>query len=281
MKLGERHEQLVTQYLREVAHCAGAAVSERDRERGLSRLEARIRADITRLRKVEPEDADIEGVLRAIGAPTVQAALLDAPTPDASASRAETDPVWLGVCASVAGKVEFPVRLVRIATFFLGLCTGPLALVVYMAAYAVLRRTQEKEQRDPIDWLTIVWRSAAIFLTIYFLRQGLDYALRGIESAYAQGIERGLPPLGGWGEIRYRAGEYYSTAIMVCVPLAFLSALPLRGGWGKSLFRFSQALVALYAIALSYGVAKFIVGIILDFVRQSAGQIDFSIPGLF
>ena len=82
MKLSERQEQLITDYLRAVARAAGEGVAEQARERGLLRLEERIRAEIVKLRRAQPDDADLEGVLRGIGSPAVQAALLPcAPCP--------------------------------------------------------------------------------------------------------------------------------------------------------------------------------------------------------
>jgi hypothetical protein len=105
-------------------------------------------------------------------------------------------------------------------------------------------------------------------LLIYLLRVGFDYVVKGLEYAYDQGTAHGLPAMGNWSELRYRAGEYFFYAFWVCLPLAAFSALPLEGGWGKSIYRFSQALVALYAIALCYGTAEFVVGLILDFIKQ-------------
>lgn len=279
MKLAERHEQRVTEYLREVAHCAGEAVSPADRERGLGRLEARVREGIAKLRKAQPEDADIEGVLKAIGSPAVQAALLDAPETDEERRRKAGDRVWLGVCAWLARKIDFPPRLVRIGAVALGV-TGPLALFGYMAAYALLRREIPKEEREPIDWVTLGWRAGTAIVVLYLLDLGFGYLLVFLEQAYKAGMERGLPELGGWGTLRYEAGQYYAYALWTAVPLAAFSALPLHGGWGKSLHRFSQALIALYAIALCWGTAEFVTGLVLDLVKQFSGNIELPWSGL-
>lgn len=61
MKLSEQQEQTVTAYLREVTRVAGDGIAADDRERGLARLEARIREDLIRLRRAQPEDTDVEG----------------------------------------------------------------------------------------------------------------------------------------------------------------------------------------------------------------------------
>lgn len=279
MKLAERQEQLVTQYLREVAHFAGDNVSSADRERGLVRLEARVRDGIARLRKVQPEDADIEGVLKAIGPPAVQAALLDAPEPSDERAKKAAGRVWLGVCQWLAEKMDFPPRLVRAGALALGV-TGPLALFGYVGAYAVMRRGIPKEEREPIDWLTLAWRMASTLVIIYLLNLGFGYLLKFLELAYSEGAERGLPEIGDWGVLRYKADQYYSYAFWFAVPLAGFSALPLLGGWGKSIYRFSQALIALYAIALCWGTAKFIVGLILDLVKQFSGNVEMPWSGM-
>lgn len=279
MKLAERQEQLVTQYLRDVVHFAGDAVSSGDRERGLARLEARVREGIARLRKVQPEDADIVGVLRGIGSPAVQAALLDAPEPSDERARMAAGRIWLGVCQWLAEKLDFPPVLVRAGAVALGV-TGPLALFAYVGVYAVMRRGQPKEERDPIDWLTLAWRVASTLVIIYLLNLGFGYLLKFLEMAYSEGAERGLPEIGNWGTLRYKAEQYYSYAFWFAVPLAGFSALPLLGGWGKSIYRFSQALMALYAIALCWGTAKFIVGLILDLVKQFSGSVELPWSGL-
>ena len=279
MKLGEPQEQLVTQYLRDVAHCAGAGVSAAARERGLARLEARVREGIARLRKAQPEDADIEAVLKEVGSPAVQAALLDAPeTIDAQAAKARGR-VWLGVCQWLAEKADFPPRLVRIGAIALGV-TGPLAIFGYLSAYALMRREIPKDERDPIDWLTIAWRFGVSFAIIYLLSTGFEYLLKFIELAYQQGAERGMPEIGNWGALRHTGSQYYGYAFWSVLPLATFSGFPLQGGWGKSIYRFSQALIALYAIALCWGTAKFIVGIIRDIVKQFSGNIELPWSGM-
>ena len=279
MKLSERQEQSVTAYLRDVTRLAGDGIAANDRERGLARLEARIREDLERLRRAQPDDADVEGVLQKIGSPSVQAALLDAPEPDEAHAGKGDDRIWLGVCGWVAGKIDMPPRIVRIGVLCLGV-TGPLAVLGYMGTYAAMRLSTPKEKREPIDWLTFAWRVGATYILIYLLSLGFEYLLKALEAGYSQGLERGLPEMGNWGELRYRAGSYYSYAFLCCLPIAALSALPLRGGWGKSLYRFSQALVALYAIALCYGTANFLVGLILDFVKQFSGNIELPWQGL-
>lgn len=273
MQLSERQEQTVVDYLRAVTRLAGDGIAAGDRERGLARLESRIREELQRLRRAQPDDAEVEGVLQRMGTPAVQAALLAAPEPSEATIGQHGDRVWLGVCGWIAGMIDMPPRLVRVGAVCLGV-TGPLALLGYLGAYAAMRMGTPKEKREPIDWLGVVWRVGVVFALLIALRTGFGYLLRGLEIAYSEGMERGLPEMGDWGALRYRAGTYYGYALFCCVPLAALSALPLHGGWGKSLYRFAQALVTLYAIALCYGTAEFLVGIILDFVKQFSGNVE-------
>jgi hypothetical protein len=46
-----------------------------------------------------------------------------------------------------------------------------------------------------------------------------------------------------------------------------LSGLPLANAWGHSLKRLAQAIIALYAMAICFGVASVIAGLILDRVQ--------------
>lgn len=281
MKLGERQEQLIAEYLRAVAHAAGTDISERDREAGLARLDARIRAELERLRRPAPEETEVVAVLQRLGSTTVQASLLDAPTPEDVRARGYGDRIWLGVCGWLAERTEMPVIGVRGVALLLGCCLGPIALMAYMVGYAVMRRAQDPQKREPIDWATIAFRVARAILLVYALRVGFHYAVLLLERGYGMGKEHGLPELGDWSELKYRADEYYTYALSCSATLAGFSGLPLLGGWGKSLNRFSQALIALYAIALCWGTAKFLVGIILDFVRQFGGSKDFSLSAFF
>lgn len=281
MNLAERQEQIITAYLREVARLAGDGVSETGRERGLAKLEERIRTAIAKLRKAQLEDAEVHTVLKALGTPAVQAALLEAPMPGDVAASLEARRVWLGVCHWAAGRYEFPVQGLRGVVLLVGLCTGPLSLLGYVIAYGLMRREQPREERAPIDWMLIVWRASVCFLALYALGTGFEYLLRFVEAAYSQGVDRGLPPISGWSELRYKSGEYYGYTFLSAIPLAAFSALPLSRAWSKTLYRFAQALIALYAITLCYGVAKFLVGVIMDFVKQFAGNVDLPLKEFF
>ena len=84
MNLAERQEQIITAYLREVARLAGDGVSEAGRERGLAKLEERIRTAIAKLRKAQLDDAEIHGVLKALGTPAARTSIPDICTSVAS-----------------------------------------------------------------------------------------------------------------------------------------------------------------------------------------------------
>ncbi len=59
-------------------------------------------------------------------------------------------------------------------------------------------------------------------------------------------------------------------ALALTLPLAVLSALPLANAWDYTLKRLVQALLALYGLILCFGIASFLVGIILDVVSDFA-----------
>ena len=67
----------------------------------------------------------------------------------------------------------------------------------------------------------------------------------------ASGLKQALHPMGGM--------------------LAFLGGLPAANNWDKTLRKVSQAILALYAVAVCFGIASTLTGIILQFVEKYAG----------
>jgi len=280
MKLTEFQESMIAHYLREVARLTPPELAPEVRERGLAVLEARIRKALEAHRRPQVEDAQVEAAVAALGSPLVQAAALEVAEEAAreQARRGPVAPVWLGVCAWASKQFDVTPRVARVVAFGAGLLTGPLAVIAYVVGYALLRKGQPKEDRDPIDWVTIVWRGALTLVIAYVLARFGSYALLGIRWGYDYALHRDFPALGQWGYITYRASAYHFYAVISATPLAALSGLPLAGGWSKTLYRLSQAFLALYAIALSFGLASFVTGLILDLTREFAGT--FEIPFL-
>lgn len=283
MELSEKQEAKIARYLRDVAVHMDFALPAAAREAGLERIEAAIRRAITGAGNgAAPPDAEVDRVLARMGTPESQAELLrpreaaDAASP---ARKPETDRVWLGVCSRNARRIGVDIWVLRLAAVVFGCITGPLAVIAYLAGYAE-RYWNAGPEEPRIDWMPLVGRVFVTILIVVLLDWGVAYAVEFIHYVIEDVVHRDVPALGQWGWLDRRAGAYYSYAMLAAVPLAFLSGLPLAGGWDYSLKRLSQAVLAVYATMLSFGLASMLVGIILHFVEEFGGMVPEEIVNL-
>lgn len=176
--------------------------------------------------------------------------------------------LWLGVCVTVAGMLDWPVWALRTLIFLLGLVLTPLAIVVYLLAYFWLRAEQRLPVTTPLRPLSMTVRPLLTGLSIIAIHMIGVYAVKAAHIVYETWFDRLLPPLGDWAWIQSTGSLMLWIAMLYLLPLALLSAMPLADTWEYSLKRFTQACVALYAIIISFGIASYITGIILVFVRE-------------
>ena len=268
MKLTTTQEALVNRYLRDVALHLDNGISPAVREEGLNRLQRRIERELYGLGKQALDDADVHAVLDKLGASSKHAAEI---TPKKSLAKgmADQNRIWLGVCANIADKTGLERWAVRTCMVVAGLITGPLALLAYIGLYLEMYY-RGSYSMPRIDTLRVVLRAAATIVIAFLLHAGSGWILRMINYLHEQVGKRPVPEVGEWGWIHHSRDEYLFYALCVAVPFAVLSALPVAKGWDYSLKRVSQAALALYGIALAFGVASFLVGILLDFVNQFA-----------
>jgi phage shock protein PspC (stress-responsive transcriptional regulator) len=266
MQLTDQQTGIVTRYLRDVALALDPDLPRAQCEAALSRLETLIDRQLAQFRKDRLENADVEAVLQRLGSPGDQAATLmagPAAKPSASAAR-----VWLGVCQGVGARFGVEPLPVRVLFLIFGLLTGPLAVLAYLIAYAEGRLLSRTLSAEPVAWPRVALRVGGMFLGLLALRWGAGYAVDAIRYGLERFANRPMPPLGSWGWLQYDGGDLFTLALFSAIPLALLSALPVPPGWDHTLKRCAQAVVALYGIALSFGIAGIIVGIVLDFVGE-------------
>jgi hypothetical protein len=99
------------------------------------------------------------------------------------------------------------------------------------------------------------------------LRWGANKLLELIAYGHDRIFNEAMPALGEWDWFRFEEGSYFFFALVTVIPLSVLSGLPLANAWGHSLKRLAQAIIALYAMAICFGVASVIAGLILDRVQ--------------
>lgn len=280
MELSEKQESHIARYLRDVAVRMDYALPAEEREAGIARLEAAIRRALGGDGKGNPpSDADVARVLDRMGTPEAQAELLRPRDETATAKKAVPDRVWLGVCAYNARRFHVDPRLLRIGFVILGCFTGPLAVLIYLGAYGE-RYWNAGPDEPPIDFMLVAGRFIGTVFILIALDWATIYVIDLIYYVITDVLHRELPAIGDWAWLEQRAGRYYSYAMLSAVPLAVLSGLPLSGGWDYTLKRISQAILAIYATALSFGVASILVGIILYFVEEFGGMVPEELMGL-
>jgi len=311
MELTQKQELYISRYMRAVADALYGRLNERQCERALSRLQGRVREQINAAGKARPEDIDVLDALRKLGAPERQADILariwggesgaaesaasatpaqssppeyDAPSPrnttDAPAKtamdaplRKETRPasVWLGVLAWCAEQWDLPVWALRVFVALIGAVTFPAALLVYMAVYFRLRVSGRLGTVPPLRWFQMIFRPALTALMLSVIHFAGVYGVKGVCLAYDTWLKRDMPDISEWAWFETEAGRMFFWALTLLVPLSLFSAMPLANAWDYSIKRFTQACVALYAIVVSFGIASYVTGIILAFVREFTG----------
>lgn len=268
MKLTQKQESLITRYLREVAVQLDTNLPQKVRERGLARLSAQITRGLNGLGKETVDDADVMGVLARLGTPAAQAASLKPSGEPERSAPPTSERIWLGVCMGVARRLDLEPWTVRTLAVILGFLTGPVAVTVYL----ILAITTERDAHPPIAPLRVIIRVGATLAAALALHLGTAYCVRLIYFVHEVHLKRPIPEMGDWAWVDLHGGQALFWALFLCLPVAALSAMPLANAWEQSLKRAVQAGLALYGIVLSFGIAATLVGLILDFVRDFAGQ---------
>jgi hypothetical protein len=288
MHLTQKQESLISQYLRDLSRRLDVSLPEKIRERNLRQVQTRIYHDLERLNSNAISDDEVSRVLRQVATSMTEATDPVAPAPLTEArntseitqvppantpatslrGRAQSPkPVWLGVCAFNAERAGVEPWIARLALVGLGLCTGPLAVLIYLAGFAEYYTGLPPKERPPIAWPRLAVRTVVPLAVLIALRWGANKLLVLVGYGHERIFKEVMPALGEWDWFRFQEGTYFFFALVTVLPLCVLSGLPLANAWGHSLKRLAQAVIALYAMALCFGVASVIAGLILDRVQ--------------
>ncbi len=180
--------------------------------------------------------------------------------------------VWLGVVAWCAAQWDLPVWALRALTVLIGTITLPVALLLYTGAFFWLRLTGKPVSNEPLHPARMILRPLLTGLLIAVIHYGGVYAIKGVYIVHDTWLKRDMPDMSEWAWFETEAGRMFFWMLFVLLPLALFSAMPLANAWDYSLKRLNQACVALYAIVVSFGIASFVTGLILAFVREFTGR---------
>ena len=311
MELTEKHELYVSRYISEIEEKIGDQLSPGQRERALGRLRARIDEKLRSASADGMDDTEILNLLHKMGQPETQAAILvrvwgdasdaiapvPAPAPSEVSAAAsavpsekesgkvatvafetkpavkgkERGPAWLGVALYLSRTYGLPVWALRALAFLLGIATGPVALMLYMLAFILLRVSGKVKAPAVFHPSRVVLNPLFTGGLLALFHFAGVYGIVGIRLAHEKYLGRVVPELNEWAWLEVEAARLFLGALLFLLPLALFSAMPLANKWDYSLKRFTQAGVVLYAIMVSFGLASFITGIILNFVNEFAG----------
>ncbi len=272
MGLTQRQEWAIARYLREVEAALGD-IPDAARERVLTRVRSRIdrRLSSTQTNQGLFLDDEITDVLQSLGSPRRQAAeCIERSGISKSLTLSVDHRVWLGVCGGLARFLNVDRRYVRGAFILLGI-TGPIILLIYLALYLDMYFSVRDSHIPRIDGYRVTRHVAAAFgvlVSIYAVaRLGTFAVLDVYQRLGAPGTKA---TLGGWNWLHANGWSLFVSALAIALPLSVLSALPLARDWNRIVERTAKAVVAIYAVAVSFGIALFLVGLILHAVDTSS-----------
>lgn len=304
MKLSEKQERLVARYYQEMSarletHAPG------DRARLLAALKSRVSEEMERFGAVAASDEEVAALLRLStrAIPELGPLLngqqlqfeLDLASPEyaapGGAAKSEAGRTsatragavhgrtlestehrrWLGVCWNLSRRLGVEVRYIRLGALVLGVLTGPFALIAYLGAYFEMYFSSERRMQPSLDPLRLVKALLQGVLGAVLMFAGSHFAMIGIRAAYQKLFGEEVPPMAGLNWLETNGFGLFLVVLITTVPLAALSALPMADGWNETAGKIYKAVLALYAVGISLGIAAFLVGVMLGFVQRYTG----------
>jgi phage shock protein PspC (stress-responsive transcriptional regulator) len=288
MQLTVEQKARIRQYLSDVAASMARTVPERHRDQAIKLLREDIHRQVLEVGGA-PDDGQLDRVLSAFGSPADQAArIVPRVRTGDKLMLTQDDRVWLGVCGGIAARLGQDPRLVRFicgalglagpvlsilsvvssrsfSSLTLGIFTGSVALLSYLVLYAYMYVVSPQTEETRVRFSPILVHVGITFAIAYGLHYGTRYGLELLRYVHTQVMNREMPHLGRWGWFNEaQAGNMLFWVLSICVPLAIYAGLPMAGQWYNSMRRLGHAILALYGVALAYGVAHVLVGLILD-----------------
>lgn len=279
MSLTSKQENMINLYLRGVAVEMERYLGPDERALRLGEMQRHVQQVLSKKDKPSIEDADVEAALKSAGK-LYSRNLEDTvsrkrPNPQFKLMLTHEDLRWLGVCGGIAARFGLESWMVRALFFIFAIPAAPLVIVVYFGLYCWMYFASDRTKLPRFNVFLPVWRLVYTVGILYAMHYAAVQIREFIFFAHEAYLKRDVPPLGDWDWIMLWNDSFSSWALTIGVPFALLSGTPLRGGWSESLKRIPWALMALYFISISFGIASILVGIILDFVDEFTGDPGF------
>ena len=176
----------------------------------------------------------------------------------------------LGVCVAVSERMAFTPLHVRAAFVMTGLTTGPFALIIYLGLYfEMCFAEQEPGPRHlaPGQLVKAVGRTAAP-LTVLYAAAAAILILLDVLYERLVSVPAGL---GVWQRFADYHASLFLGSLLVLVPIAVLSALPVPLQLHAGIRRCLHAGLSIYAVVLCIGIASHLTGLLLGIARGYNG----------
>ncbi len=266
MNLTDRQKQLVGDFLREMAERLDGIPPE-VRARTIYDVKSWLQRELNTPESAPLQDAEVLAALRRCSEAFVGDKQPSPVRQTPTLVKPDVDARWLGVCARLAARYSIPVSVVRGGFLILGLLTWPIALVAYIVVFFVMFFTWEGTFPS-LEWSRLTKWTIGALAVILMLHLGAFYAIKGIRLLTGMFLPLDAALLASWDWLAGWKNTLLFWTLAMCVPLSVLGALPMVNGWDYSARRLTQAGIAIYAAALSFGIASSLVGIILQVVQK-------------
>jgi len=279
MNLSSKQEKIVAAFMRDVSNNMDRRLGADERARRLGEIRHQVMGKLASLGRQSLEDHELNAILKS-AVQTFSPRLPETASakkfnPNVTLMLTPEDIKWLGVCGGLSAWLGVEPWIIRALFFALSIPLAPLTLIVYFGLYCWMYFHSDKGSTPKFKAYVSAWRFFYLVLLTNLLFHAAAYARDFIFFAHETYLKRAMPPLGEWDWIALWNGSFSNWVLVIGVPFSLLSGTPLKGAWGDSLKRVPWALLSLYFIAITFGIASILVGIILDFVSEFTGDPGF------
>ena len=176
----------------------------------------------------------------------------------------------LGVCIVLSERTDFPLRYVRAAFVTAGLTTGPFALIVYLGLYFEMSLAEREPGARPFAPVHLAKAIGFTLAPLALLYAAATAALTLLNVLYAQ-LASSPAGLGAWERFSDYNGPFFLASLLVLVPIAVLSGLPVPAQSRAGIRRCLEAGLSIYAVVLCMGIAFRLTGFLIAFAQGYNG----------
>ena len=176
----------------------------------------------------------------------------------------------LGVCVALSERTAFPPRYLRAAFVTAGLTTGPFALIIYLGLYFEIFFARDEAGPSPFAPGQLVTVAGPTLVALTVLYAAATAILTVLDVLYER-LMSGPAGFGAWQRFVDYHSSLYLVSLLVLVPMAVLTALPVPGQPRARIRRCLHAGLSIYAVVLCIGIASHLTGFLLGIAQGYNG----------